>query len=106
MTASSEVSPREAAVLVALDGKELYGLEIPKAVEESSGGTIKMRIGTLYPVLRNLENKGLIKSRWGEEVYPERGGARRRYYSLTGNGSAKLRSLQSTDGDSFDWQPA
>ena len=104
MTASNEVSPREAAVLVALYGKELYGLEIPKAVEESSGGTIKMRLDTLYPVLCNLVSKGLIKARWGEEVYPERGGARR--YSLTGNGSAKLRSLQSTDGDSFDWQPA
>jgi len=100
-----EVSPREEIVLLALHRKELYGLQIPQAVEEASGGERKMQIGTLYPVLHSLEKKGLVESRWGEEGRDERGGARRRYYKLTGLGVVKLDSLQSFWASLRDWQP-
>ena len=101
----AETSPKEETVLLALYGKELYGLQIPQAIEESSGGERKMRIGTLYPVLHNLERKGLVESRWGDEEYAERGGARRRYYKLTGLGISKVDSLQSFWASLRDWQP-
>ncbi len=100
-----ETSPREDLILLALYQKELYGLQIPQAIEEASGGTRKMQIGTLYPVLHSLEKKGLVESRWGDEERDERGGARRRYYKLTGLGIAKVDSLRSFQENLLNWQP-
>lgn len=100
-----EVSPREELVLFALYGKELYGLQIPQAMEEASGGKRQMGIGTLYPVLHSLEKKGLVASRWGDEKREERGGARRRYYKLTGNGVVTLEAIQAFRSKLLNWQP-
>lgn len=100
-----EVAPREELVLLALHSKELYGLQIPQAMEEASGGRRQMGVGTLYPVLHSLEKKGLIESRWGDEGREERGGARRRYYKLTGNGVATLEAIQLFRSNLLTWQP-
>lgn len=100
-----EVSPREELVILALYNKELYGLQVPQAIAESSGGKRKMGMGTLYPVLHSLEKKGLVESRWGEEGREERGGARRRYYKLTGHGVAVLDEIQSFHSSLASWQP-
>ncbi|MDF2387643.1 helix-turn-helix transcriptional regulator [Nostoc ellipsosporum NOK] len=99
-----EVSPREELVLLALYSKELYGLQIPQAMEEASGGQRQMGIGTLYPVLHSLEKKGLVESRWGDEGREERGGARRRYYKLTGSGVATLEAIQAFRSNLLTWQ--
>ncbi|BAZ27675.1 transcriptional regulator, PadR family protein [Cylindrospermum sp. NIES-4074] len=101
-----EISPREELVLLALHNKELYGLQIPQAMEEASGGQRQMGIGTLYPVLHSLEKKGLVESRWGDETRAERGGARRRYYKLTGSGVATLEAFQSFRANLLTWQPS
>lgn len=37
--------------------------------------------GSLYPLLMSLEQRGEVRSWWGEPVYV--GGPRRRYYALT-----------------------
>ncbi|BAS57975.1 transcriptional regulator, PadR family protein [Leptolyngbya boryana NIES-2135] len=100
-----EVSPREELVLLALYSKELYGLQIPQAMSEASGGKRKFQIGSLYPTLHSLEKKGLIESRWGDEGRDERGGARRRYYKLTGSGVATLEAIQSFRENLIAWQP-
>jgi DNA-binding PadR family transcriptional regulator len=99
-----EVSPREELVLLALHCKELYGLQIPQAIKEASDGRREMGIGTLYPVLHSLEKKGLLESRWGDEGREERGGARRRYYKLTGAGVATLNEIQSFRSNLLGWQ--
>ncbi|WP_225896323.1 PadR family transcriptional regulator [Amazonocrinis nigriterrae] len=101
-----EVSPREELVILALYSKELYGLQIPQAMEEASGGQRQMGIGTLYPVLHSLEKKGLVESRWGDEGREERGGARRRYYKLTGSGVATLEAIQAFRSNLLTWQPS
>ena len=100
-----EVSPREELVMLALYSKELYGLQIPQAVAEASDGRRKMGMGTLYPVLHSLEKKGLVESRWGNENREERGGARRRYYKLTGCGLDNLGAIQSYRSKLATWQP-
>ena len=100
-----EVSPREELALLALFGKELYGLQIPQAMEDASGGQRQMGIGTLYPVLHSLEKKGLVESRWGDEGREERGGARRRYYKLTGMGVTTLETVQTFRDKLMVWQP-
>lgn len=103
-TPNVEVAPREELVLLALYNKELYGLQIPQAMQEASGGQRQMGIGTLYPVLHSLEKKGLVESRWGNEGREERGGARRRYYKLTGSGVATLESIQEFRSNLLNWQ--
>jgi PadR family transcriptional regulator, regulatory protein PadR len=99
------VSPREEIVLLALYEKELYGLQIPKAIESASSGRQKMGIGSLYPILHSLEAKELIESRWGDEERSERGGARRRYYQLTKRGVTTLNAIQSFRSELLAWQP-
>jgi PadR family transcriptional regulator, regulatory protein PadR len=101
-----QISHREELVLLALHHKELYGLQIPQAMEEASGGERQMGIGTLYPVLHSLEKKGLVESRWGDEARYERGGARRRYYKLTSNGVAMLEKIQYFRNNLLNWQPS
>lgn len=101
----ADISPREEIVLLALCNKELYGLQIPQAMAEASGGQRQMGVGTLYPTLHSLEKKGLIESRWGDETREERGGARRRYYKLTGSGVTTLETIQSFRSNLLSWQP-
>lgn len=101
-----QISPREELVLLSLCNKELYGLQIPQAMQEASAGRRQMGVGTLYPVLHSLEKKGLIKSRWGDEGLDERGGARRRYYKLTSAGVLAVDEIQSFRSNLLNWQPA
>lgn len=79
-------------ILTALLGRELYGLEILDQLNLESR-PIKLRFGSLYPALNRLEKKGLIKWRWGDEVDGS-GGARRKYYQVTGLGSRSLTAVQ------------
>lgn len=56
---------------------ETYGFELSEATDLPSG--------TIYPILRRLEDEGLIKSHWAEvDTGTQR--RRRRYYRLTGEG--------------------
>lgn len=64
----------------------LYGYQIAKAIEESSEGRPVIKLGTLYPVLRSLEENGLLKS----EVEPSIAGPPRRYYQITEQGRKTL----------------
>jgi len=101
-----QISNTEELILTSLFGKELYGLQVPQAISEVSGGRRKVGMGTLYPTLHKLEKKDLITSRWGDEGKEERGGARRRYYKLTGKGVAALESIQVFRADLLAWQPS
>ena len=100
-----KVSPREEYILLALTDSELYGLQIAKAIKSASGGIHELRVGTLYPTLQKLEEKGLVTSRWGDERPEERCGARRRYYRLTDEGKATIQFLNSFKNKLLEWQP-
>lgn len=64
----------------------LYGYQIAKRIEGDwmQGAPIKQ--GTLYPVLRSMEEAGLLASR----VEPSVTGPPRKYYSITERGRAVL----------------
>lgn len=64
-------------VLVLLE-KEMYGYAITKRMEEKE---YPLEENTLYPLLRRLEKKGLIKSKW--DVTEDRP---RKFYIITENG--------------------
>ena len=76
-----------AAVLALLARRgEMYGYELVAALSAGSGGALEMGQATLYPLLYNLEAKGLLKATWRETP----AGRRRKYYALTGRGRRRL----------------
>ncbi len=75
-------------VLSILSYGESYGYKIIKEVERLSGGSLAWTEAMLYPVLHRMERDGLIQSRWALADT----GRRRKYYGLTEQGRAALKS--------------
>jgi transcriptional regulator len=82
----------ELLILALLEEKERHGYEIGKLIETRSDGRMRFRIGSLYPVLSRLEDKGLINGRWVEAS----GGPRRRFYRLSAKGRQYLKDERNT----------
>lgn len=73
-------------LLAFLDGpRETYGFALAQATGLPSG--------SIYPILRRLEDRGWIVSRWETIDESREGRRRRRYYRLTDDG---LRYAQDT----------
>jgi PadR family transcriptional regulator len=81
----------ELLLLALLEARPRHGYEIGKLIETRSGGRLTFRIGSLYPVLCRLEDRGLITGRWIEKT----GERRRRYYRLTTEGRRVLQRQHS-----------
>jgi PadR family transcriptional regulator PadR len=75
-----------AAVLNLLERGEKYGYELVQLLDQQSNGVLAMGQSTLYPLLYNLEAKGLIVSRMAEAD----NGRPRKYYRLTRAGKQQL----------------
>lgn len=78
----------ELLVLTLLDARPRHGYEVGKLIEARSHGRISFRIGSLYPILCRLEDRGLIAGRWVEKP----GERRRRFYRLTAKGRTFLKA--------------
>ena len=76
-----------AAVMRLLESGEKYGYELVKLLDRKSNGVLAMGQSTLYPLLYNLEAKGLIASRIEQS---EESNRPRKYYRLTDNGKKQL----------------
>lgn len=66
----------------------MYGYQIAKLMDSADETVPMMKHGALYPVLRSLQNSGLLESR----VDPSVSGPPRRYYSITEAGRGTLRT--------------
>ncbi len=77
-----------AAVLRLLEPGERYGYELVRLLEQRTDGVLAMGQSTLYPLLYNLEAKGLIASR--TEPAGDDAGRPRKYYRLTDAGKRQL----------------
>ncbi|MBR8658027.1 MULTISPECIES: PadR family transcriptional regulator [Bacillales] len=74
-------------LLLSIIGRQdTYGYDIIQQLKALSNGEYLMSQGTLYPALKRLEKKGLLRSYWVENE--ETG--RRKFYSLTNEGKAEL----------------
>ncbi len=80
----------ELAILALLDEQPLYGFEIGRRIGEKTAGAIQFTLASLYPMLYELEKRGLVKGQWR----PNKSGRDRRYYSLTPAGKRKLSPLR------------
>ena len=88
----------ELLVLSLLEQRTRHGYGIGKLIEQRSGGKLHFRIGSLYPILCRLEDRGLLTGRWIERA----GERRRRYYKLTAPGKEMLKAQRSTWLDFVD----
>jgi len=66
---------------------EAYGVAIVAEIKKTTGR--EMNIGAIHTVLRRLEDKGFLSSVMGGAT-AERGGRRKRIYTLTHAGSSTL----------------
>ena len=74
------------AVMKLLQEREMYGYELVESISKRTEGVLAMGQSTLYPMLYNLEAKGLIEGEWKSVD----GGRDRKYYRLTSKGNKKL----------------
>jgi DNA-binding PadR family transcriptional regulator len=65
-----------------------YGNQLMERISSVTEGVLSVNPNTMYPLLRQLEARGLIEGRW---EHPER--RSRRYYSLTSEGEEELERL-------------
>ncbi|MFC1530187.1 PadR family transcriptional regulator [Gemmatimonadota bacterium] len=82
----------ELLILAMLEDQPRHGYEIGKLIELRSGGRIRFRISSLYPILCRMEEKGWIRGRWVEKE----GERRRCFYNLTAKGTRALADEQET----------
>jgi PadR family transcriptional regulator PadR len=80
----------ELLVLSLLEDQPRHGYDIANLIQLRSGGALRFHVTSLYPLLHRLEQQGAIQGRWVEKSDQRR----RRYYSLTPQGRAVLRSKQ------------
>lgn len=63
-----------------------HGYTIASRLEQVSGGALQLNMGTLYPALMRLEQRGLLRGAWGTTDSNRRA----RFYSLTPAGKRQL----------------
>lgn len=63
-----------------------HGYAIASRLEQITGGAVQLNMGTLYPGLMRLEQRGLVKGNWGVTDSKRRA----RYYALTPAGRRQL----------------
>lgn len=75
-------------VLHLINERPSYGNQLMDRIGAMTEGVLSVNPNTMYPLLRQLEGRGLIEGQW---EHPER--RSRRYYSLTDEGRAEYKRL-------------
>ena len=73
-------------VLHLLSREDMYGYQMIAELERKFDSTFSMKEGTLYPILRGLENSGAVQAYQQETP----SGRVRKYYHLTEQGRKQL----------------
>ncbi|MGE0590028.1 MAG: PadR family transcriptional regulator [Cyclobacteriaceae bacterium] len=89
-------------ILVAALGDDAYGAIIAEEIESRLKRDVNL--SAVHVTLYRLEDKGLIKSSFGGAT-KERGGRRKRIYTVTSAGMATLRSMQESRMTLWDLVP-
>ena len=66
----------------------LHGYAIAARIEQVSGGAIQLNMGTLYPGLLRLEQRGFLRAQWDKTETNRRA----RYYHITAVGRRRLQT--------------
>jgi PadR family transcriptional regulator, regulatory protein PadR len=73
-------------VLIILTESENYGYELIQQLKSRSEEKLNIAEGTLYPVLKKMEEKKWVASKWKTAE----SGKQRKYYSITNKGKEQL----------------
>ena len=65
-----------------------HGYAIAARLEQVSKGALQLNMGTLYPALMRLEQRGLLRGDWGQTDNNRKA----RFYALTAAGKRRLES--------------
>ena len=69
-----------------------HGYAIAERLDQVSVGALQLNMGTLYPALMRLEQRGLLKGTWGTTENNRRA----RFYTLTAGGRKRLQADAAT----------
>jgi PadR family transcriptional regulator len=64
----------------------LHGYAVAARLEQVSGGALQLNMGTLYPALMRLEQRGLLRGNWGTTETNRKA----RFYAVTPAGRREL----------------
>jgi len=73
-------------VLGLIRARPLHGYGIATALDERSGGQLRVEDAALYQALHRLERQGYVSAEWGASENNRRA----RYYAITGTGRRRL----------------
>lgn len=77
----------EMLVLQLLSESSNYGYQLLTCLSETPSGLLKVKEGTLYPILYRLEEDGMLESGWQTG---EGRAAPKKIYTITGKGKEEL----------------
>ncbi len=89
-------------LIVAVLQGEAYGVLVKEELESQTGRGVN--ISAIHAALRRLESKGFVSSEWSEAT-AQRGGRRKRLFSITQNGVLALSQLRDTRNRLWDQIP-
>jgi DNA-binding PadR family transcriptional regulator len=76
-------------VLHLLSHEPAYGNRLIQEIERITAGAVSVNPNTMYPLLRGMDERGLVDARWED---PDR--RTRRYYSITPAGRREYKRLR------------
>jgi PadR family transcriptional regulator PadR len=76
---------------VAILGEEAYGVTVTQELEQKTGRVVGF--STVHTTLQRLEEKGFLSSQMGGAT-AERGGRRKRFFTITAFGRKALREVK------------
>lgn len=88
MTASKTLlhGTLEPLILKTLSHGSRHGYAIARWIEERTNAELQVEEGSLYPALYRMEQRGLLRSKWGRSEL----GRRAKFYALTPKGERRL----------------
>ena len=90
VTAQIRRGSAELAILALLADEPLHGYEIARRIEKQSGGLLRFTLGSLYPLLYRMENRGWVRGQW--QTLPS--GRERRCYEITPKGRKQMAPMR------------
>ncbi|GAB3774193.1 hypothetical protein GCM10028818_16710 [Spirosoma horti] len=87
---------------VAIQSGDAYGAAVVSEIEQQMNRPVNL--GAVHSALNRLQEKGLVKSEMGGAT-PERGGRRKRLYSVTAYGRRALEEIRQVRNQMWDAIP-
>ncbi len=82
---------------------QAYGVALTHEIIEQTGRSV--RLNQIHAALQRLEDKGMVKSEMGEPT-AERGGRRKRLFTVTAYGRRTLQEIQDVRANLWNRMPS